>query len=78
MREGRIGNLRLRTAGRKSHRFVVDDLAQTRSKLDTLGIKIENEADYPPGVRLYIFDPNGIELELVGYGPNDPAHREVG
>ena len=51
--------------------FVVDDLAQTRSKLDSLGIKIESEADYSPGVRLYIFDPNGIELELVCYGPDE-------
>ena len=53
--------------------FVVDDLAQTRSRLESLGVNVEKEADYSPGVRLYVFDPNGIELELVGYGPHEPS-----
>ena len=57
--------------------FVVDDLAETRAKLDSLGIKIESEADYTPGVRVYIFDPNGIELELVGYGPDELGSLEA-
>jgi catechol 2,3-dioxygenase-like lactoylglutathione lyase family enzyme len=47
--------------------FVVDDLPATRRRLADLGVKIEKEADYEPGLRLYCFDPNGIELELVAY-----------
>ncbi len=47
--------------------FVINDLDATRATLVALGVTIEKEADYEPGVRLYIFDPNGIELELVSY-----------
>ena len=47
--------------------FVVDDLAETRTRLAELDVEIAKEADYEPGIRLYVFDPNGIEVELVGY-----------
>ncbi len=47
--------------------IVVDDLPAIRRRLAELGVKIEKEADYAPGHRLYVFDPNGIELELVCY-----------
>ena len=47
--------------------FVVDNLVATRGRLTELGVEIEKEADYAPGIRLYIFDPNGIEVELVEY-----------
>lgn len=50
--------------------IVVDDLVQTRDRLQQLGVAIEKEADYEPGHRLYVFDPNGIELELVYYEPS--------
>jgi len=54
--------------------FVIDDLGATRSRLAALGTPIEKEADYEPGMRLYVFDPNGIEIELVSYGaPEAPA-----
>jgi glyoxylase I family protein len=48
--------------------FVIDDLSETRARLAELETEIVMEADYAPGYRLYAFDPNGIELELVHYG----------
>jgi len=47
--------------------FVVDDLDASREKLLGLGITPHHEADYEPGRRLYFFDPDGIEVELVEY-----------
>ena len=47
--------------------FVVEDLPTMRARLAQLGVEIEKEAEYEPGMRLYCFDPNGIELELVAY-----------
>ncbi len=45
----------------------VDDLASYRDRLNTLGVAIHLEADYEPGERIYFFDPNGVEIELVSY-----------
>ena len=53
--------------------FVIDDLASTRGRLERLGTPIAKEADYEPGVRLYVFDPNGIELELVSYAGGEAS-----
>lgn len=47
--------------------FVVDDLDAARARLEELGITAHSEADYDPGRRLYFFDPDGIEVELVEY-----------
>ena len=47
--------------------LVVQDLDAIRKKLAALHTPVEKEADYEPGHRLYVFDPNGIELELVQY-----------
>ena len=47
--------------------FVVDDLNATRARLMDLGITPHGEADYDPGRRLYFFDPDGIEVELIEY-----------
>jgi catechol 2,3-dioxygenase-like lactoylglutathione lyase family enzyme len=47
--------------------FVVDDLDAARDRLERLGITAHSEADYDPGRRLYFFDPDGIEVELVEY-----------
>ncbi|MHC4990108.1 MAG: VOC family protein [Planctomycetota bacterium] len=47
--------------------FVVDDLDAARRTLRELGVAAHNEADYEPGRRLYFFDPDGIEVELVQY-----------
>jgi len=47
--------------------FVVDDLAACRTRLAGLGITPHHDADYEPGIRLYFFDPDGIEIELVEY-----------
>ena len=51
--------------------FVVDDLDRARSRLQELGIIPHSEADYEPGRRLYFYDPDGIEVELVEYDPAD-------
>ncbi len=49
--------------------FVVDDLDAARDRLVSLGVTPHGEADYDPGRRLYFFDPDGIEVELVQYEP---------
>ena len=47
--------------------LVVDDLAVMKARLTDLGVKPDHEADYEPGRRLYFFDHDGIEVELVEY-----------
>lgn len=47
--------------------FVVDDLDAARERLESLGLNAHHEADYEPGRRVYFFDPDGIEVELVEY-----------
>lgn len=47
--------------------FVIDDLAEARDRLRQLACAVEKEASYAPGKRIYLFDPNGIEIELVEY-----------
>jgi len=47
--------------------FVVDDLDDVRRRLDHLGVVVHLEADYEPGRRIYFFDPDGHEVELVEY-----------
>ena len=49
--------------------FVVDDLDAVRARLTKHGLSPHQEADYEPGRRLYFFDPDGIEVELVQYEP---------
>ena len=55
------------TVGLNHFGFVVDDLDATRAKLIELDLTPHKEADYEPGRRLYFFDPDGIEVELVQY-----------
>lgn len=47
--------------------FNVDDLKATRERAIGLGTTPHSEYEYEPGRRFYIFDPDGIELELVEY-----------
>lgn len=47
--------------------LVVDDLDGLRGRLTEFGISSHLEADYDPGRRLYFYDPDGIEIELVEY-----------
>ena len=47
--------------------FEVDDLAAYRRTLEEMGVPIKGEEDYAPGRRLYFYDPDGIEIELVEY-----------
>ena len=47
--------------------FEVDDLATYRETLLAMGVEIKGEEDYEPGRRLYFYDPDGIEIELVEY-----------
>ena len=55
------------TVGLNHFGFVVDDLDAARERLVSLGVTPHSEADYEPGRRLYFFDPDGIEVELVKY-----------
>ena len=55
------------SAGINHIAFVVDDLTEYRSRLNELNVKIHLEYDYEPGTRIYFFDPDGVEIELVEY-----------
>ena len=55
------------TPGLNHFGFVVDDLDAAKQRLVEHGITPHHEADYEPGRRLYFFDPDGIEVELVEY-----------
>ena len=54
-------------AGVNHFGFVVDDLAEARRRVLALGVKPHFEPVYDPGARLYLYDPDGIEIELVEY-----------
>lgn len=56
------------TPGVNHFGFVVDDLDAVRARLGELGGTVHLEADYEPGRRIYFFDPDGHEVELVQYG----------
>jgi catechol 2,3-dioxygenase-like lactoylglutathione lyase family enzyme len=47
--------------------FVVGDLDAARACAIELGASPGEEQDYEPGRRFYVFDPDGIEVELVEY-----------
>ena len=47
--------------------FVVDDLDESRRRVEALGATVHREADYEPGRRIYFLDPDGHEVELVEY-----------
>ena len=47
--------------------IVVDDLDETRKQIEAAGAKIHTAYDYDPGRRIYFFDPDGIEIEVVQY-----------
>lgn len=47
--------------------FVVDNLAVMKQRLADVGITPHFEPTYEPGRRLYFFDRDGIEIELVAY-----------
>ena len=47
--------------------FVVDDLEKARRRLERLGSTVHREADYDPGRRIYVYDPDGHEVEFVQY-----------
>ena len=55
------------TPGLNHFGFVVDDLDAARDRVAELGAEVHAEMDYDPGRRVYIFDPDGIEVELVEY-----------
>jgi len=55
------------TPGVNHFGFVVDDLAEARARLARLGASVHLEGDYAPGRRIYFFDPDGYEVELVQY-----------
>ncbi len=47
--------------------FEVDDLDSYRALLWEMGVAIKGEESYDPGRRLYFYDPDGVEIELVEY-----------
>jgi catechol 2,3-dioxygenase-like lactoylglutathione lyase family enzyme len=53
----------------------VDDLDATEARVIAAGLRPLSHADYEPGRRFYILDPDGIEYEIVSY--LDPAKNEA-
>jgi catechol 2,3-dioxygenase-like lactoylglutathione lyase family enzyme len=47
--------------------WVIEDLDTARQHLLDQGLTPHFEPHYEPGRRLYVYDPDGIELELVEY-----------
>lgn len=47
--------------------FVVEDLDAMKARLAGAGVKPHSEQEYDPGRRLYFFDPDGLEVELIEY-----------
>lgn len=46
---------------------VVDDLDGVEARAIALGLTPFSHGDYDPGKRFYLFDPDGIEWEIVSY-----------
>ena len=57
--------------------WVVDDLEAARQRLAALNVRPHYEADYEPGRRLYFYDLDGLEVELVEYD-NQPIRNPGG
>ena len=49
--------------------FVTPDLAAFRLRLEREGIPISESAARKEGDAVYILDPDGVEIEVVGYRP---------
>lgn len=47
--------------------ILVDDLDKYRERLSQMGVQPHYEPEYPPGRRLYFYDPDRVEVELVQY-----------
>ena len=52
--------------------FVVENLEKMKSRLVELGVSPSEEQNYGPGRRIYFFDSDGIEVELVEYDKEAP------
>jgi glyoxylase I family protein len=48
---------------------VVDDLDAVERRVVEAGLSPFGHGDYEPGRRFYFFDTDGIEFEVVNYGP---------
>lgn len=53
--------------------LIVEDLDAVRPRLEAAGITPHLEDAYEPGRRLYFYDPDGMEVELVEYLDTGPA-----
>ena len=59
-----------RGTGNFSHvGFVTPDLAAFRARMEREGIPIAETASRKEGDAVYVIDPDGIEIEVVGYRP---------
>jgi catechol 2,3-dioxygenase-like lactoylglutathione lyase family enzyme len=47
--------------------FVVDDLDAMVDRMAGMGVEYVAVPDYEPGRRVYLFDPDGHEIEVVEY-----------
>ena len=47
--------------------LLVESLDAIRPRLKEVGVEPHLEGDYEPGLRLYFYDPDGMEVELVQY-----------
>ena len=65
--QGGGGKTDYRAKGINHFAFVVDDIEKYRRRIEDAGFKIHFERDYEPGKRIYFFDSNDVEIELVEY-----------
>jgi catechol 2,3-dioxygenase-like lactoylglutathione lyase family enzyme len=49
----------------------VADLDATEARAKALGLHPFNHGSYSPGRRFYLFDPDGVEWEIVSYAVRD-------
>jgi len=49
--------------------FVTPDLAAFRARLEREGIPVAESASRKEGDAVYVIDPDGLEIEIVGYRP---------
>lgn len=50
--------------------FVTPDLAAFNARLEREGIPISESASRKEGDAVYVIDPDGVEIEIVGYRPD--------
>ncbi len=57
--------------------LIVSDLQATMARVRAAGLRVVAGADQPHRRNVYVYDPDGLEWELVEYQSEDPDHRNT-